>query len=976
MDSLTVMEGAFNDLHKNMRKHKRTVSREHCNKEILVNVVVEQSAANDRQQQMVRMLGFVMLDEIDTKLTDVRLKMMEQLDDEQLHIVGVNFKFLNKTFPISSKQESLLSVRRILMDFAMPQKKRSSRLLLDMHPNIKVDRPSSTRSRSARSKKDSLVLSPSPKCKATTINLTTNSYTHRENPFLRNDRSIKKTQTLPEEETDDDDDSEPGNSKDNGIDQDQDNDDEEEQEEEEEEHVSHGGGDYDDDDDDDDEEEEEDDEVERYGTYTEQVQTLEAVPHHYQYMSARRQNSCQLTSPVVSAVNHPSSSRPASVCGEFLGDPTANAEYRQVKLYHHTPKLSPASAGAGGGGGGPHAQYTIMVRANHSVLDGQHPQPQKQKPPLSTVFTPHVGIDLDAAETAGSPYETCDADADADGAEDCEERSEMLKEHHDDIFDDEHLIAPRMPRKNTRLENTRLEVQCGEKLPRIRSRSINHAKLAMAHEVGGLLSRSQVSLHQPHHPHHGHKQRLQREDSISLSFSDADALNSASVTTATTRTAAEAASCPGRLVKSKTKSFLKQPPHTFMYFNLNAGGDDDDNVDVMKHAVSRRSIPTTMTVIGSPILRQHHDKVNRKNTLDMGGAYGSSNVVWQFGNEKDLICGLSGVHHSRSNPLWIDLVCDRDAFMNIAEHIRPSIHTLTMEDCVSADCREKMEIFHDYVFLCLKTMSNGDAATPSINILVFDTMIITLHDGTPLTADIVHHCRTSLHKKFGNMCPSPAWVCYTILDAVIDRMIPDIESTVREVEVCERFIFGSALSEGETGHMSLNKLLQRMQIARAWMVLYRSRLYPKSTITHNLLNNEFWRKQFLKDVPQPYWADINDHVARMVDLLELGTQTLESVQNVFVAKVSLEMTQKSNNLSMVGDKLARVGAVFMPLTVITGIWGMNCKVPFQFVEDSAVLFTNDHIGFCIILFGMLLAAYATWCFVTRTSQKGQEKKLA
>merc|ERR1719362_1500355 len=138
------------------------------------------------------------------------------------------------------------------------------------------------------------------------------------------------------------------------------------------------------------------------------------------------------------------------------------------------------------------------------------------------------------------------------------------------------------------------------------------------------------------------------------------------------------------------------------------------------------------------------------------------------------------------------------------------------------------------------------------------------------------------------------------------------------------------------------------------MVLYRSRLWPKSTITHNLLNNYVWRKDFLSDVPQPYWRDINDHVARMVDLLELGTQTLESIQNVFVAKISLEMTQQSNNLAKVGGKLAGVGAVFLPLTVITGIWGMNCKVPFQY--DVKTAFDDSIWGFLIVLAIMALSS--------------------
>lgn len=109
-------------------------------------------------------------------------------------------------------------------------------------------------------------------------------------------------------------------------------------------------------------------------------------------------------------------------------------------------------------------------------------------------------------------------------------------------------------------------------------------------------------------------------------------------------------------------------------------------------------------------------------------------------------------------------------------------------------------------------------------------------------------------------------------------------------------------------------------------------------------------------------------MARMVDLLEIGTQTLESIQNIFVAKVSLEMTQQSNSLAQVGGQLARVGAVFMPLTVITGMGGMNCKVPWQWDgEPSGGSNSWDGTGFAVVGAIMAIASLLTWHFVNRSS---------
>ena len=228
-------------------------------------------------------------------------------------------------------------------------------------------------------------------------------------------------------------------------------------------------------------------------------------------------------------------------------------------------------------------------------------------------------------------------------------------------------------------------------------------------------------------------------------------------------------------------------------------------------------------------------------------------------------------------------------------------------------------------------------------------------DDTTTTADNTGYGSLNIHSKVLNrwLCPSHGWACHAILDGLIDSLIPEVESIVSEIQTCEEFVF--VFSE-----YSQTELLQRMQLARGQLVIYRHRLWPKSTITHNLLL-QGWRK-FVHDVPAPYWRDVNDHVARMVDSLQLAMQTLENLQNVFVAKVNLDMTKNSYQLSEVAGKLGSIGSVFLPLTLISGIWGMNCNVPFQSGQDDS-LFGDNLYRFAIVLTLMILLASGTYNFV-------------
>lgn len=206
-------------------------------------------------------------------------------------------------------------------------------------------------------------------------------------------------------------------------------------------------------------------------------------------------------------------------------------------------------------------------------------------------------------------------------------------------------------------------------------------------------------------------------------------------------------------------------------------------------------------------------------------------------------------------------------------------------------------------------------------------------------------------------CPSPGWVAHTIMDVIVDDMIPEVECRVQEVQNVENLIF-------QLSGQSQTELLQRLQIARNWLMVYKSRLWPKSAMTRNFMDED-WRA-FLTGVPQQYWNDVNDHVARMVELLNLGQSTLETCQSIFVAKITLGQAEQSNALSVSAGRLTAVGSIFLPLSFFAALWGMNCKVPFQFTEvGDPDLFTDDYYGFCIVSSVMVVTAYFTYLFSTK-----------
>lgn len=317
---------------------------------------------------------------------------------------------------------------------------------------------------------------------------------------------------------------------------------------------------------------------------------------------------------------------------------------------------------------------------------------------------------------------------------------------------------------------------------------------------------------------------------------------------------------------------------------------------------------------------------------------------------------IPDIDYSIHNYVWLDMVCDSNEMKRIFNESKLNIHQLSIEDCMNPDCREKMEKFQNYIFFCLKVMDYSDNSfeiTP-LYILCFESLVITYHTGNFITEDIVFYCITNLEKRHQTPIPHPGWVFHAILDRIIDNLIPKINKISDDIDACKKI-----------HSTDFNSLLNKIDNTRNNIFWYIAHLSPKLRITKNVVNVEN-RKKFMKKPGTPYWVDIDDHVNQMKELLNFDNQILESIQNTFVSKVSLEIAAQSNNLTKVGGKLAAIGSIFLPLTFITGLWGMNCKVPFQFNPlDDDDIFSDSYWGFLITLGLMVLFSFISWKYIKK-----------
>lgn len=299
-------------------------------------------------------------------------------------------------------------------------------------------------------------------------------------------------------------------------------------------------------------------------------------------------------------------------------------------------------------------------------------------------------------------------------------------------------------------------------------------------------------------------------------------------------------------------------------------------------------------------------------------------------------------YHDTEEKYWIDIVCEPEFLNALLSDVK--VHQLTIEDCTEQDNRGKIEKFENYLFIKMMLLDS----TP-MHVICFKNLIITYHDGTNHSEHIIDSCIGRLTRKYRNPIPSTGWVCYAILDRIIDNLLPKIEDVNKQIEFCK-------------ANKNFNSLIDEINHTRNDIFWYISHLSPKYPITKSLLVNET-RKEFIKEPARPYWVDLNENVTRMKEALQFNNQVLESIQNTFVTKISINIAEQNNVLSKVSEKLTILSVIFLPMSFVTGLMGMNVKVPFQY-SDS-----NDNIyGFLIITGITLIISLMSFAYIKKISK--------
>jgi len=254
--------------------------------------------------------------------------------------------------------------------------------------------------------------------------------------------------------------------------------------------------------------------------------------------------------------------------------------------------------------------------------------------------------------------------------------------------------------------------------------------------------------------------------------------------------------------------------------------------------------------------------------------------------------------------VWLDV----DGFEDLAT-IRAvgqifEIGDLALEDATTPDERPKVEVFgHQLLIAVRMARSDGESiVTDPMAIFLGDRYVITFHDrtvpdGFASVRDRIRHGRTRLGQLGADH------LCALLLDAVIDGYFPVLEQFGDSLETIEEQALDNPSRE----------LLGKIHDVRNDLMTLRRALWPTRDVLHALGREA---TAFVSEHARQHFRDSYDHTMELLDLTEGYREIGSDLRDIYLASIN-------NRMNDVMKVLTVIATIFMPLTFITGYYGMN-----------------------------------------------------
>lgn len=269
-------------------------------------------------------------------------------------------------------------------------------------------------------------------------------------------------------------------------------------------------------------------------------------------------------------------------------------------------------------------------------------------------------------------------------------------------------------------------------------------------------------------------------------------------------------------------------------------------------------------------------------------------------------------------PTWVHIepISDQESIAKLCGSF--NIHPLVVEDILSVAHRPKIEEFENYIFVILKYIEyvEDELKFSQISFVLKDGFLITLADDSPQRFEII---KKRIAKKDSRMRrEGNEYLFFALIDYLVDQYFVVLEEIGERIEDIEDEILNNPTRQS----------IQNVHDLKRTLVELKKSVWPMRELLNTLLISDSVKQQH-----HIYFKDTYDHVINIIDIIEGYRDSVSGFLDIYLSTLSNRMNEIMKTLSI-------IATIFIPLSFLTGYFGMNFKYETIFESQNAYYFSN------------------------------------
>ena len=263
------------------------------------------------------------------------------------------------------------------------------------------------------------------------------------------------------------------------------------------------------------------------------------------------------------------------------------------------------------------------------------------------------------------------------------------------------------------------------------------------------------------------------------------------------------------------------------------------------------------------------------------------------------------------------------------------LHPLVLEDILNTDQRPKMEDYGEYLYIVLRMLNYNDKSSEieaeQISLILGPNFVFSFQERE---GDTFNPIRERIRNSKGRIRKMGAdYLAYTLLDSIVDNYFIILEKLGEKIEFLEDELVTRPTPE----------TLQIIHHLKREMIFLRKAVWPLREVIGSLERGE---PPLVKETTRVYLRDVYDHTIQVIDTIETFRDMVSGMLDIYLSSVS-------NRLNAVMKVLTIIATIFMPLTFLAGIYGMN----FKYMPELEWRWGYPAVWFFVVLISVFMLIY-------------------